>query len=86
MKLLLKKPNAHPKSVRHETAPAVGDAPACWLIRAKRLRTEFVPLSRTQLWRLVRAGEFPKPVRLSKNAVAWRRDEVEAWVRQRERA
>ena len=86
MKLFLKKPNAHTKCVRHETPPAPGDSPPCGLIRAKQLRTELVPLSRTQVWRLVRAGEFPKPVRLSKNAVAWRRDEVEAWVRQRERA
>ncbi len=42
-------------------------------------------LSRTTLWRMARAGTFPAPVRLSPGRVAWRQDEVDAWVASRER-
>ncbi|WP_198947976.1 helix-turn-helix transcriptional regulator [Magnetofaba australis] len=37
-------------------------------------------LSGTTLWRRERAGDFPKSVRLSPNAIGWRRSEVEAWM------
>lgn len=38
-------------------------------------------LSRSFLYKLVAAGRFPRPVRVSPKAVAWRRDEIEEWVR-----
>jgi len=44
---------------------------------------ELIGLSRTSLWRRVRAGEFPAPVRLGgagSRAVAWRREDVERWL------
>jgi prophage regulatory protein len=41
-------------------------------------------LSRPTIWRLVRAGRFPKPVELSSaQAVGWVASEVEAWVQAR---
>jgi prophage regulatory protein len=40
-------------------------------------------LGRTSLYDSVRAGDFPKPVQLTKAAVGWRSDEVEAWIRSR---
>ena len=40
-------------------------------------------LSRTTVWRLERAGEFPRHRRLSANTVAWAEDEVDAWIRER---
>jgi len=49
------------------------------LVRFRDLRT-MIPLSRTSIWRHVTAGTFPKPLRLSKNAIAWRRDELCAWI------
>ena len=33
--------------------------------------------SRTTLWRRVRAGEFPAPVRTGPNSIAWYDDEVD---------
>ena len=47
---------------------------------------ERVPVSETTLWRYVKAGTFPRPVRLGKNSVAWRADDVNAWIDARERA
>ena len=35
--------------------------------------------SRTQAWRDIRAGKFPAPVELGKNAVGWYEDEIVAW-------
>ena len=40
-------------------------------------------LSRTTIWRLERKGVFPRHRQISANAVAWREDEVEAWIESR---
>jgi prophage regulatory protein len=37
-------------------------------------------LSRSTIWRMERSGVFPKRVRISVNVVAWREDEVTAWI------
>ncbi|MDW8259728.1 MAG: AlpA family phage regulatory protein [Gammaproteobacteria bacterium] len=55
------------------------------LIRARELRA-MTGLSRVTVWRLERAGLFPPRVRVGARSVAWRRGEVEAWVRSRPRA
>lgn len=38
-----------------------------------------VALSRSELYRKIKAAEFPAPVKLSKHASAWAEHEVEAW-------
>ena len=46
-------------------------------------------LSRTTLWRRVKSGEFPAPIRLGgtkSRAVGWRRTEIDVWIDQRSRA
>ena len=43
-------------------------------------------LSRTTLWRRVKAGDFPRPIRLGgpeSRAVGWRRSEIETWINNR---
>ena len=42
-----------------------------------------VGLSRSSVWRLERAGEFPQHRRLSPNAVGWWEPEIDAWLRAR---
>jgi prophage regulatory protein len=37
-------------------------------------------LSRSTIWRLERSGSFPKRIQVSVNVVAWREDEVTAWI------
>lgn len=37
-------------------------------------------LSQTTLWRRERAGQFPRRRRLGMNIVAWRSDEILAWI------
>lgn len=41
--------------------------------------------SRVQLWRDVRAGTFPAPIRLGPNAIGFFSDEVDAWLASRPR-
>ena len=37
-------------------------------------------LSRSTLWRLVKSGQFPAPVKLSPGRVGFRATEVHAWI------
>jgi predicted DNA-binding transcriptional regulator AlpA len=39
-----------------------------------------VGLSRTTIWRLERAGEFPRSVRISRGRRAWCEADVSAWI------
>ena len=41
-------------------------------------------LSRTTIWRMTRAGKFPKPVPITGGfAVGWVEDEIEEWIKAR---
>jgi prophage regulatory protein len=40
-------------------------------------------LKRATLYKRIRQGEFPPPVRLGPRAVGWLRHEVEGWLRDR---
>ncbi len=40
-------------------------------------------LNRTKLYKLQRAGQFPRAVKISERAVAWPAAEVSAWIADR---
>jgi len=40
-------------------------------------------LSGTTIWRREKAGQFPRRRRVGPNIVAWRSDEISAWIRGR---
>jgi prophage regulatory protein len=44
---------------------------------------ESLPFSAATLWRNVRNGSFPKPVKLSERVTAWRVRDVEQWKERR---
>ena len=44
---------------------------------------ERVALSGTTLWRLERAGKFPKHLQLGANSIGWRESDIEAWIAER---
>ena len=56
------------------SAPGRNGAPA----RIGRL-----PVSQATVWRWVKLGEFPKPVRLGPQTTAWRLEDVERWEAER---
>ncbi len=39
-----------------------------------------LPFSAPTLWRMVKAGKFPKPTKLSARVTAWQVGEVRAWM------
>ena len=39
-----------------------------------------VPYSHTQLWRLERAGNFPRRIKLGPNRVGWVESEINDWI------
>ena len=41
---------------------------------------EITKMGRTTLWRLVKAGQFPKPVHIGPNSIAWRESDYESWA------
>lgn len=55
------------------------------LLRQKQL-TPIVPFSGPTLWRRVKAGTFPSPVRLEGRITAWRWRHVREWLQAQGRA
>ena len=49
------------------------------IIRTEDL-TSRLGLSRATIFRNVKAGRFPAPIKISQRAIGWRIDEVEAWI------
>lgn len=78
----------------HMTAQTLTTSPAPELVRYVRVtditttakRKGILPISPSTLWRLIKAGSFPKPVRLSSKVVAWRASDITAWLAAREQA
>jgi prophage regulatory protein len=50
------------------------------LLDYEGLQGRGIPYSKTHLWRLWRAGRFPKPVQLSSSRNAWLESEIDAWI------
>lgn len=42
-----------------------------------------VRLSRSEIWRLVKLGAFPRPIKLSPRCCRWIEDEIETWIDER---
>lgn len=40
-------------------------------------------VSGSSIWAWVKAGKFPKPIKLSENCTAWNAADVEAWAQSR---
>ena len=68
-----------------ETKQPAVDALRPPLNRAIQLRKELGNIGNTTLRRWGREGNSPKPIKLGANCVAWRRDEVDAWLASRPR-
>ncbi len=56
-----------------------GALPATGFVRLADLRP-ILPLSDSTIWRRVRAGTFPAPVKLSERITAWRAEAIRQWL------
>lgn len=55
------------------------------LMLRRRSVERMTGLSKSTLYRLIRQGRFPPPLRLTRKAVRWRRAEVHEWLSARPR-
>lgn len=46
----------------------------------QRVLLRFVPFSKSTLWRRVKAGDFPAPIKLSTGVTAWRVEDIRRWI------
>lgn len=53
-------------------------------LRQAQLIPRILPFSAATLWRKVKNGTFPKPVKLSDRITAWRVSDVQGWMESRE--
>lgn len=58
--------------------------PATAYIRQSQLIPDVVPFSSATLWRGVKSGKFPKPVKLTERVTAWKVGAIREWLSQRE--
>ena len=58
------------------------DASHARFLRLSEVRGR-VPYSRPTIYRLIAAGEFPRPYSLGARAVAWLESEIDAWIEAR---
>ncbi|MBP2444834.1 helix-turn-helix transcriptional regulator [Rhizobium leguminosarum] len=57
------------------------------LLALKELKTtKGVPYCKASLYRKISTGEFPRPIRLGENRVAWLESEVDTWIKTHIRA
>ena len=54
------------------------------VLRRKQM-LELIGVSNTTQWRLEKAGDFPARIKLGRASVGWRQDEVEEWLKGRDR-
>lgn len=59
--------------------PDFQNLPDSALLRERQLR-QVLPYSSPTLWRRVKAGQFPAPVRLPGRITAWRWGDVHTWL------
>jgi predicted DNA-binding transcriptional regulator AlpA len=50
-------------------------------IRQKQL-LPILGFSAPTLWRKVKAGSFPKPIKLGSNMTAWRVEDIRQWIQE----
>ena len=66
-----------------KTTFPVGELSATGYVRQSQLIPAIVPVSSATLWRNVKAGTFPAPVKLSDRVTAWRVGDIRAWMESR---
>lgn len=54
------------------------------LLSWRTVRTMIGNLGRTTWWRLVRAGDAPRPIKISPGRVAWLETDILEWIAERQ--
>jgi predicted DNA-binding transcriptional regulator AlpA len=78
-------------AIRATSSPASNPAnlPATGFVRLKQLTGDpkanppvppIVPVGRSSIWRRIKEGTFPQPVKLGPMTTAWRVEDIRAWI------
>lgn len=62
------------------TIQAANINPSNGYLRQSQLIPDLLPFSQSTLWRKVKDGTFPAPVKLSLRITAWRVSDIEQWM------
>lgn len=63
---------------QQQTSPT--GQPFTGFLREKQLRQlGFAPFARSTMWRRIKQGTFPAPIKLSERVTVWRYEDVAAW-------
>jgi prophage regulatory protein len=54
--------------------------PHAGYLRQAQLLGPILPIGATTLWRWVKQGKFPAPIKLSERVTVWRVEDVRAWM------
>jgi predicted DNA-binding transcriptional regulator AlpA len=73
-------PSAFPPAPHHQNDRVFGPRERFISYDEVHRRTD---LSRTTIWRLERAGDFPQSVRISPGRRAWRESDLDRWIASR---
>ena len=49
-------------------------------IRERQLRPGVIPVAHSVLWKWVKEGKFPQPIKLSERVTVWRLADVQEWL------
>ncbi len=60
------------------------DLPSTGFLRQFKV-LKLVPFSKSTLWRRVKDGTFPKPLKLSNRVTVWRVEDIRQWIEQQGR-
>jgi prophage regulatory protein len=66
------------KQMQHQRSDMAGQR----IVRKPELLGR-IGISDVQVWRLERAGKFPKRIHLGANSVGWLSGEIDAWIEER---
>lgn len=73
------RPAPLPLARLHGNTPSVA-APLPKYLRLAQLVPDVVPVSRATIWRWVKSGTFPAPIKLAERVTAWKLEDVLAWL------
>lgn len=66
-------------TARHEAETKSDNGPRPRRMLSEKQVLEIVPVGRSTLWRMERAGRFPRSTYISPNRRVWFEDEIVAW-------
>lgn len=58
----------------------IGRIPETGFLRQSQPIPFVIPVSHATLWRMVKAGRFPAPLKLGPKTTVWRAEDVRAWI------